>query len=124
MMELWFYMASTCFATQIVSINWLNKRALFCQVEKNTYIYSLWNCDDSWNLRNSDGSSSATQSTVRICKTIFNKGYNYPMICALVKFNFRYEFELLHKKSPLGSENYGLMLILTNVTMERPASRF
>ena len=26
-----------------------------------------------------------------------NKGYNYPMICALVKLNFRYKFELLHK---------------------------
>ena len=28
---------------------------------------------------------------------ICNKGYNYPMICALVKFNFRYEFESMHK---------------------------
>ena len=37
MMELAFYMAmaSICFATQIVSINSLNKRTLFCQVERN-----------------------------------------------------------------------------------------
>ena len=33
------------------------------------------------------------------CKV--NKGYNYPMICALVKFNFRYEFESLHKNRHL-----------------------
>ena len=30
-----------------------------------------------------------------------NKGYNYPMICALVKFFFRYEFESLNKNRHL-----------------------
>ena len=37
MMELGLYMASTCFATQIVSINLLNKRTLlFAKLKKNT----------------------------------------------------------------------------------------
>ena len=31
----------------------------------------------------------------------FNKGYSYPMICALVKFNFRYEFESMHNNRHL-----------------------
>ena len=30
-----------------------------------------------------------------------NKGYNYPMICAVVKFNFTYELESLHKNCHL-----------------------
>ena len=34
MMELGFYMASTCFATQFVSINLLNKRTLFAKLKK------------------------------------------------------------------------------------------
>ena len=34
-------------------------------------------------------------------KLKINKGYNYPMICALDKFNFRYEFESLHKNLAL-----------------------
>ena len=34
MMELSFYMAGTCFATQIVSINSLNKRTLFAKLKK------------------------------------------------------------------------------------------
>ena len=37
MMELGLYVASTCFATQIVSINLLNKRTLFAKLKKNTY---------------------------------------------------------------------------------------
>ena len=40
MMELGLYMASTCFAIQIISINLLNKRTLFCQVEKKTLTYT------------------------------------------------------------------------------------
>ena len=39
MMELGFYMASTCFATQIASKNLLNKRTLFAKLKKNTYLY-------------------------------------------------------------------------------------
>ena len=35
------------------------------------------------------------------CVLNANKGYNYPMICALVKFNFRYEFESMHKNRHL-----------------------
>ena len=38
MMKLGFYMASTCFATQIVSINLLNKRTLFAKLKNNTYL--------------------------------------------------------------------------------------
>ena len=34
-------MASTCFATQIVTINLLNKRTLFAKLKKNTYINSI-----------------------------------------------------------------------------------
>ena len=34
MMELGFYMASTCFATQIASKNLLNKRTLFAKLKK------------------------------------------------------------------------------------------
>ena len=44
MMKVGFYMASTCFATQVVSINLLNTLDAFCQVEKNTYLssYLTW----------------------------------------------------------------------------------
>ena len=38
MMGLGFYMASTCFATQIASKNLLNKRTLFAKLKKNTYL--------------------------------------------------------------------------------------
>ena len=40
-MELGFYMASTCFATQIASKNLLNKRTLFAKLKKNTYFSSI-----------------------------------------------------------------------------------
>ena len=39
MMELGFYMASICFATQIMSINPLNKRTLFAKLKKKTLTY-------------------------------------------------------------------------------------
>ena len=38
MMKLGFYMASTCFATQIASKNLLNKRKPFAKLKKNTYL--------------------------------------------------------------------------------------
>ena len=50
MMELGFYMASTCLATQIVSINLLNKRTLFAKLKKkhlhiqNKVIMLFWSC--------------------------------------------------------------------------------
>ena len=45
MMELGFYVASTCFATQIVPINLLNKRTLSAKLEK-TLTYILTEIDD------------------------------------------------------------------------------
>ena len=61
-------------------------------------------------------SNKEQPKTITAFKTRSNKGYNYPMICALVKFNFRYEFESL-QKSPLRTGKYGSMLIFTDVSM-------
>ena len=44
---------------------------------------------------------SCPQYFLSAVSIMVNKGYNYPMICALDKFTFRYEFESLHKNLAL-----------------------
>ena len=48
MMKLGFYMATTCFATQIASKNLLNKRTLFAKLKKNTYLNIVCVIESNW----------------------------------------------------------------------------